>query len=747
MVAEGAEEIARGLGRGRGLRALAAGLVAAVVVLAAALAYVSWPRGSSPLPGPTLPAPPANVAAAGEDARVRIAWDSVAGAARYNLYRASVPGVTAENYAGLPDGARHGNVASPYTVAPLTNGKTYYFRVTAFNDAGESEVSAEVSATPSAGPAGTPVYVTGTAVLDSGAAPSGAVVTARAEDGSATGTGTTAADGRFNVRLEPRLGTRVLVQVRYAPAGAPSATGFRWSVAVTEEGAWYVGRIVLPDPSAHRLTMASGVAYDPDGSVLVKDLPANVASVWAQEYDPDASTDAFPGDFAEGTILPLDSFGFLWISALDASGAPVVNLASPATVRLAVPPGQWVDVEDLQPGNGAIDIPVYSFDYGTGYWVREANGRVTDSAGTPVPESAETSIRLGTYAGEVYAEFHPDHFSWWNLDKTPSNCTTDFGDAPDPPYPSLLASNGARHLNICRAWLGAWVDAEPDAKVPNADLYDDGVRTHNPLTVRVSNWDWNGTLYLNALIDGNNDGDWSDVGEWTIQNLPMNVPMRKGEIVVTDYVWDGRTWMRLTLTGSPISNYVGTGEFAIGETEDYPFMNDQLSVWVPGNGTVTSDPSGIDCHRGSGSCVASYRAGTSVELTVAPDPGQSFIGWGGDCSRAGTNVTCVLAMERERHVVASFTAPYHYLAVTIPAGAGTVTSDPPGVDCHSGWNGTNLGDCIVAFPTGTNVTLTATPDTAYAFSYWTGDCTGTSPVCTLTMDSDKWIFAWFARRP
>ncbi|MDM8522463.1 DUF1566 domain-containing protein [Desulfococcaceae bacterium HSG8] len=43
-----------------------------------------------------------------------------------------------------------------------------------------------------------------------------------------------------------------------------------------------------------------------------------------------------------------------------------------------------------------------------------------------------------------------------------------------------------------------------------------------------------------------------------------------------------------------------------------------------------------------------------------------------------------------------------------------------------------------------SVTLTATPDDCYNFTNWSGDCSGTSPTCTLTMDSDKSATANFA---
>ncbi len=599
------------------------------------------------------------------------------------------------------------------------------------------------------------MFVAGTVTLDSGAPAAGATVHVRSEDAATTAEGTTGADGRFNIGLDPVLPTRVLADVTYRGPVGPSASGFRWSPLLSSGGAVDVGRIVLPDAAGKQLTLQGGTATSPDGSLSVQNVPSSVASLWAQAYDPDAVPDLFPGDLADGREAPLNSYGFLWISALDAAGDPVVQLGSPATVRMRVPGTQWVDVEDLAPGNGAIDIPIYSLDYDTAYWEREPDGRVTDAGGAPVAEAAEPSIRTGAYAGDVFAEFPAGHFSWWNLDKRPSNCTTDFGDADDPPYPTTLASDGARHENICRAWLGRWVDAEADANVPNQDLYDDGLVSRTPFKVAVSNWDWSGSLYLNALADQNDDGDWSDAGEWIIQNLPVSVPAGKGAFVETDAMWDGQTWLRLTLTGAKITDYVGTGSFAIGETEDYPYISHRLSAYVTGNGTVTSDPPGIDCRSGSGSCSASYVEGTVVNLTAAPDPGESFIGWGGDCAPYGSNATCTVTMDADRQVYAAFTAPYYRLTVYIFGNnqtgygeGGNVTSDPPGIHCPGGSPPDPPGtrtNCTAVFPRDTNVTLTATPDPGWSFLGWGGDCTGTSPTCVVTMNRDKYVTAYFTK--
>jgi hypothetical protein len=69
------------------------------------------------------------------------------------------------------------------------------------------------------------------------------------------------------------------------------------------------------------------------------------------------------------------------------------------------------------------------------------------------------------------------------------------------------------------------------------------------------------------------------------------------------------------------------------------------------------------------------------------------------------------------------------------AGSGTVTSSPSGINC---------GDtCTYQFVAGTTVTLTATPDSSSSFNSWSGDATGTNTATTVTMISDKTVYAEF----
>ncbi|MEK7989970.1 MAG: M6 family metalloprotease domain-containing protein, partial [Thiotrichaceae bacterium] len=73
-----------------------------------------------------------------------------------------------------------------------------------------------------------------------------------------------------------------------------------------------------------------------------------------------------------------------------------------------------------------------------------------------------------------------------------------------------------------------------------------------------------------------------------------------------------------------------------------------LSVGVSGNGTIQSNPTGIDC---GSDCNESYIEGTQVTLTATASTGSQFIGWSGSCSGTGS---CTVTMDKAKTVTASF---------------------------------------------------------------------------------------------
>ena len=71
-------------------------------------------------------------------------------------------------------------------------------------------------------------------------------------------------------------------------------------------------------------------------------------------------------------------------------------------------------------------------------------------------------------------------------------------------------------------------------------------------------------------------------------------------------------------------------------------------------------------------------------------------------------------------------------------GSGTVTSNPPGIDCGL--------DCAQIYSTTTTVTLTAVTDPDSSFVGWSGACTGIDD-CALTMTETRQVTATFSLNP
>jgi len=109
----------------------------------------------------------------------------------------------------------------------------------------------------------------------------------------------------------------------------------------------------------------------------------------------------------------------------------------------------------------------------------------------------------------------------------------DFGDAPDPTFSTLLASNGARHVIDGTTYLGATVDAEPDGQ-PNihATGDDNDAQGDDEDGISFITWPVAGQLctirvtasttgVVNAWIDYNADGDWADAGEHVFADVAV----------------------------------------------------------------------------------------------------------------------------------------------------------------------------------------------------------------------------------
>jgi streptogramin lyase len=169
------------------------------------------------------------------------------------------------------------------------------------------------------------------------------------------------------------------------------------------------------------------------------------------------------------------------------------------------------------------------------------------------------------------------------------------------------------------------------------------------------------------------------------------------------------------------------------------FATATLSVSETGSGVglVTGTPAGIACGPSSNQCAAPFITGTPVTLTASASAGSAFSGWsGGGCS--GT-APCMLTLNADTTVTASFAALPSFTLSVAPAGsgAGTVTSNPSGINCGA--------TCNASFYSGTQVTLTATAATGSTFAGWSGGSCGGILTCTVTTSASTTVTASFVQ--
>lgn len=244
----------------------------------------------------------------------------------------------------------------------------------------------------------------------------------------------------------------------------------------------------------------------------------------------------------------------------------------------------------------------------------------------------------------------------------------DFGDAPDPAYQTLFASDGARHLLGSGVYLGACVDAEAEGFASaGADGDDTAPGTPVTGTCAVAGDDEDGVTFttqltvgstasvdvvasapctLSAWIDFQGDGDWGDAGE---DLFPGGTALAAGtsslNFAVPASAVPGPTYARFRCTTDGATGF--TGQAGDGEVEDYAVTivppNPAIaatkadSIVVDVDGDSTADPGDTLLYTitiaNSGNGDAS-----AVVFTDSPDPNTSLVA-GSVTTSAGTVTT------------------------------------------------------------------------------------------------------------
>jgi DNA-binding beta-propeller fold protein YncE len=155
-----------------------------------------------------------------------------------------------------------------------------------------------------------------------------------------------------------------------------------------------------------------------------------------------------------------------------------------------------------------------------------------------------------------------------------------------------------------------------------------------------------------------------------------------------------------------------------------------------GEGTVTSEPAGIECEP---TCEAELPANETLTLTASPDPGSEVEAWEG-CAEVPSPNVCKVTMDEDREVKLTL-GPEHPLLSVIKEGSGEgeVTSTPTGIDCGE--------DCTEQYDLNDEVTLKAIPAEGSEFQGWSGCDSEPGGDCLLTMEGPRTLKATFTELP
>jgi len=264
------------------------------------------------------------------------------------------------------------------------------------------------------------------------AATAGIKVTVKSDlngDGNFTGsefaTVMTDANGRYQVTLPVSVGRSVMLELSLA-----GYAKYMTAYPNVTPGSAILKNATLQLLSS--LSVSSGTATSDDGKITLTGLPGTIDSMQARVFNPNTETAQFPGEFADNENNLLVSSVFSAIEAKDASGRPVTNLGTSATLCMQVPRDTWNTLRDLHPGNGQIDVPLYFYDETTGQWKRSTSeGWLEDASHTKIAEAQLAAIQSGAFAENVYAAGPITHLSYWNIDWPVSSHTCVRGNVLD----------------------------------------------------------------------------------------------------------------------------------------------------------------------------------------------------------------------------------------------------------------------------------------------------------------------------
>lgn len=259
--------------------------------------------------------------------------------------------------------------------------------------------------------------------------------------------------------------------------------------------------------------------------------------------------------------------------------------------------------------------------------------------------------------------------------------------------------------------------------------------------------------------------NWTDSGKTTIASTSPSYQftMSGNRALIANFTIIPPTQYAVVLSSNPVAggSTYGSGSYDVGSTvtviespnPGYTFVNwtesgnivstsSSYQFTLTANKTLvanftsipalqfavilSSNPAAGGTNSGSGS----YTAGTSVTVTATPNTGYTFINWTESGNIVSTSSSYTFAINATRTLVANFLINSYTLSVSAnPSGGGTIAKNPD----------------QLKYDHGTNVLLTATPNTGYTFTNWTdnGTIVSTSAAYQITMTRNRTLVANF----
>ena len=435
--------------------------------------------------------------------------------------------------------------------------------------------------------------------------------------------------------------------------------------------------------------------------------------------------------------------------------------------------GFEIQLEGIQPSDIVYMWPGNKYGqptivpYATGVYVRYVspyNAATRSFTATTVPIAPGTAFGGTCYMGTAtYLTAGCDHFGVHLAMNVNPTATTSRWLVADPQFAGSLVGYGVAAAIVAPVWtvvppaqVGAAPTVVAEINAPEAPRVQG--QYGDATWVKVFKTELTREVALTELTTGNaavvpQDPTQIETAWKLLQQSPPNAHKQRGKhansgspnsnsrAIVRRYETYAYTGAYDPLTHEAMCGGDGTcnspqaGELGDMQGAQMAAVNigiPSLTITKAGNGNVASTDKVLSC---GSKCSSPYALGTAVSLVAQPASGNVFAGWAGACS--GTQTTCTINVTDSLTATATFIAQF---TLSIGrSGSGTVTGTPSGIDRAISCG----GNCSAKFSQATVVTLTATPAAGAQFTGWSGACTGTATICSLSINKDTSVQASF----